>query len=98
MSWDLRDGANLCGAGTVGDQDLRIEIKAISINRGKELLKANPEHFAGQPDEESKLRKLQTHVEIVIGARTGFGVDDPTRARRLVPIDRPDGNDEASQG
>ena len=85
-------------AGTVGGQDLRIEMKAISINRAKELLKGNSKLFADQPDEESKLRKLQTHVEIVIGERTGFRVTDPTRARRLVPIERPDGDDEASRG
>ena len=81
-----------------GDQALRVEMKSISAGRARELLAANPEHFASQPDEESRLRKLQTHVEMVIGARTGFRVGDPTRARRLVPIDRPDGNDEASQG
>ena len=84
-------------AETVGGQDLRIEIEAISINRAKELLKAKPKQFADRSDEESKLRKLQTHVEIVIGDRTGFRVTDPTRARRLVPIERHDGDEEASR-
>ena len=83
-------------ARTDGNKDLRIEINTISIERAKEFLQANPKHFANQPDEESKLRKLQTHVEIVIGARTGFRVTDPARARRLVPIHRPGVNIEAS--
>ena len=85
-------------ARTHGDEDLRIEIKPISGNRALELLKANPDHFASEPDEESKLRRLQAHVEIVVGARTGFRVADPARARQLVPIELPDVNDEASQG
>ncbi len=69
-------------------QDLRIEIKPISIDRAREHLTNNPNHFASQPDEESKLRKLQTQVEIVIGARTGFRVTDPSRARVIVPADQ----------
>ena len=68
-------------------QDLRIEIKPISIDRARELLTNNPNHFANQPDEESKLRKLQTSVEIVIGARTEFRVTDTSRARVIVPAD-----------
>ena len=61
-------------AQTDDDQDLCVEINPISIDRAHELLKANPNHFASQPDEESKLRKLQTFVEIVIGSRAGFRV------------------------
>ena len=68
-------------------QDLRVEINPISINRARELLTNNPNHFANQPDEESKLRKLQTSVEIVIGARTEFRVTDTSRARVIVPAD-----------
>ena len=82
---------------TDGDQDLRVDIKPISIDRARESLKANPDLFASQPDEESKLRKLQTYVEIVVGARTGFRVADTSRARRIVPIHRSDTNNEASQ-
>ena len=69
-------------------QDLRIEIKPISIDRAREHLTNNPNHFASQPDEETKLRKLQTQVEIEIGARTGFRVTDPSRARVVVPADQ----------
>ena len=85
-------------AKTAGDQDLSVEVKPISIDRAHELLTANPDHFASQPDEESKLRKLQTYVEIVIGARTGFRVADTSRARRVSPIHQPDVNNEASEG
>ena len=80
-----------------GDQDLRVEIKPISIDRAHELLTANPDHLASQPDEESKLRKLQTYVEIMIGARTGFRVTDTSRARRVAPIHQPDVNIETSE-
>ena len=84
-------------AQTDGDQDLRVEIKPISIDRAHELLTDNPDHFASQPDEESKLRKLQTYVEIVIGDRTGFRVTDTSRARRVAPIHQPDVNNESSE-
>ena len=80
-----------------GDQDLRIDINPISIDRAHELLKDNPNHFASEPDEESKLRKLQTFVEVVIGDRTGFRVTDASRARRVASIHQPDVNSEASE-
>ena len=69
-------------------QDLRIEIEPIPADRARELLEDNPNHFASQPDEESKLRKLQTYVEILISGRTGFRVKDPSRARVIVPADQ----------
>ena len=59
-------------------QEVRVEINPISIERAHELLTSNPNHFASEPDEESKLRKLQTNVEIIVGARTGFRVTDPS--------------------
>ena len=80
-----------------GDQDLRVEIKPISIDRARELLTANPDLLASQPDEKSKLRKLQTYVEIVIGARTGFRASDTSRARRVAPFDQLDVNSETSE-
>ena len=80
-----------------GDQDLRVEIRPISIDRAHELLTANPDQFASLPDEESRLRKLQTYVEIVIGARTGFRVADTSRARRVAPIHQPDVNSETPE-
>ena len=82
---------------TDGDQDLRVEIKPISIDQARELLTANPDHFASQPDAKSKLRKLQTCVKIVIGARAGFRVTDTSRARRVAPIHQLDVNNEATK-
>ena len=79
-----------------GDQDLRVEINQISIDRARELLEANPNHFASEPDEESRLRKLQTQVEIIVGARTGFRVTDTSRARRVIPSQQSDVNSEES--
>ena len=91
---DLSGWGHFVRAKADGDQDLRVEINPISIDRAHELLTANPDHFASQPDEDSKLRKLQTYVEIVVGARTGFRVDDASRARRIVPVRHPDVDNE----
>ena len=95
---DLASWGYFVRARTDGDHELRVEIKPISIGRAKELLAANPEHFPSEPDEESKLRKLQTRVEMVVGARTGFRVADPTRARRISPVGQVDVDDEVAQG
>ncbi len=94
---DLAAWGQFVRARTDADHDLRVEIKPISIDRARKLLADNPEHFPGEPDEESKLRKLQTHVEMVIGARTGFRVADPTRARRISPIGQVNVDDEEAQ-
>ena len=45
-----------------GGQDLRVDVQSISMERAEELLQANPDWFSEQPDHESKLRKVQTHV------------------------------------
>ena len=67
-----------------GDQDLLVEVDAISLERARELLGANPNSFPQEPDEESKLRKWQTFVEVGVAARTEFRVVDPSRARRAI--------------
>ena len=67
-----------------GDQDLRIDIKPISSDRAQELLEANPNHFHDEPDNESKLRKLQTLVELAVCHRIEFRVKDHSRARRII--------------
>ena len=90
---DLTSWGHFVRARTDEDHELRVEIKPISIDRAKELLATNPEHFPSEPDEESKLRKLQTRVEMVIGDRTGFRVADPARARRISPIGQVDVDD-----
>ncbi len=69
-----------------GDQELRIDISNISAERARELLDQNPSHFPSEPEEESKLRKLQTLVEIEVGARHGFQVRDTSRARRIIHL------------
>ena len=67
-----------------GDQDLLVEVDAISLDRARERLSTNPDAFPKEPDEESKLRKWQTFVEIDVAARTEFRVIDPSRARRVI--------------
>ena len=67
------------------EQDLRVDVVPIWAERAQELLQANPAHYSDQPDHESKMRKLQTNVEVIIGVRHGFRVIDPTRARRITP-------------
>ena len=73
-----------------GDQDLGVKVNLISAERAQEILASNPHHLASEPDEESKLRKLQTYVEIAVAARTAFRVTDPTRARRIVDVHQTD--------
>ena len=65
--------------------DLHVDVKCISPQRAGELLEAHPDWFPDQPDHESKMLKLQTHVDVIVGVRHGFQVDDPTRARRIDP-------------
>ena len=63
--------------------DLRVDVDAISPERARELLDANPGWFSDQLDDESKMRKMQTRVEVWLGVRHGFRVADPERARRI---------------
>ena len=67
-----------------GDQDLLVEVHHISAERAQELLDDNPDHFPAEPDPASKLRKLQTMVEVRVAARIGFRVVDRSRARRVT--------------
>lgn len=67
-----------------GDRDLLVEVKPISVERARSLLDANPELFASEPDEESRLRKIQTFVDVKVAARTEFRVGDSSRARRVA--------------
>ena len=66
------------------DQELRVEFKTVSGERARELLESNPNHFASEADEESKIRKLQTCVEMIVAARYEFRGTDPSRARRII--------------
>ena len=67
-----------------GDRDVLVEADPISLERARELLIANPDRFPDEPDEASKLRKLQASVRVGAAARTGFRVTDPSRARRVI--------------
>ena len=70
-----------------GDQDIRVEINTVSEERANELLELNPDHFPDEPDLESKLRKLQSMVQMRIGIREEFRVSDRSRGRlvRALP-------------
>ena len=67
-----------------GDQDLRIDVRTISAARAQELLNANPNYFPSEPDETSKLRKLQSCVGLEMYARIEFRVKNSSRSRRVV--------------
>ena len=67
-----------------GDQDLLVEVDSILPERARELLRAKPDYFPDEPDEASKLRKLQASVRVGAAARTGFRVADASRARRVI--------------
>ena len=67
-----------------GDRDLLVEVDAISLERARELLRGKPDYFPNEPDDASKLRKLQASVRVGVAARTGFRVTDPSRARRVI--------------
>ena len=65
-------------------KDLHVDVQSISPERADELLQGHPDWFPEQPDHESKMRKLQTNVDVIVGVRHGFRVDDPSRARKIV--------------
>ena len=79
-------------------QDVLFEVEPVSAERARELLDANTNHIPDQPDEESKLRKLQTHVAVRVAVRVGFRNTDPTRARRVSPGQPSDGSDAECSG
>lgn len=77
------------------EQDLRVEVNPVSPERAEELLNANPSHYANEPNKEGKLRKLQSQVEVIVGARIEFREIDDSRARRIVsPSHNPDQADD----
>ena len=83
---ELQAWGRLVRAKVEGDQDIVVKVKPISAQRARELLDSDPRHYSEEPDETSKLRKLQTCVEIVVSARTEFRVTDPSSARRIVGV------------
>ena len=81
---DLQGWGQLLRANAQGDQGIVVKIESVGAERAQELLESHMLHYAGELDEQSKLRKMQTHVEIVVSARAEFQVLDPSRARRIV--------------
>ena len=69
-------------------EDILVSVDSVSAERARDLLDLNPDYFRDEPDEASKLRKLQTCVEVVVVARTAFRVVDPSRALRIVDVRR----------
>jgi len=73
----------LARSGGEADEELSVEVETISLERAQELLDANPDYFPDEPDEASKLRKLQTQVVITVEATVEFQVTDASRARKI---------------
>ena len=61
-----------------------VEIDEITPERAMELLEENPNHIPSESEKQSKLRKLQTCVEVTARHFTEFQVDDPSRARHVT--------------
>ena len=68
----------------IGEQEFHFDIKAISAERAQELLEQDPNYLPNEPEVTSKKRKLQTCVEIIVNAKYGYQVTDPSRARQIV--------------
>ena len=81
-----RTWGRLLRADIEGDYRLLVKVSPITLERAQELLSLNEMYFADEPDEDSKIRKLQTQVELSIRQRRGFRIYDPSRARRLSAL------------
>ena len=67
-----------------GGTDLLVRVEPVTPERAREDLRRNPDTYADEPDEASKLRKMQTFVSVGVWWRTGFRVADPSRAIRIT--------------
>ena len=83
---ELKAWGRLVLAKVNGDRGIVVKVNPISAERAQALLNSEPLHFAEEPDDTSKIRKLQTCVEIVVSAHAEFRVNDPSRARRIVGV------------
>ena len=81
---DLNTWGRFVCAPFSGGQILRVEVNPISLERAQEILQGNKALFEDSPDFDSKLRKLQTYVEVDIGIRHQFVVADQSRARKIT--------------
>ena len=66
-------------------EEFLADVEAISPERARELLDASPDFFADEPDDVSRMRRMQAHVVVRLGVRDGFRVSDFTRARKIYP-------------
>ena len=71
-------------AETEAGRDLIADVDAVTPDQAKDMLAANPDYFPDEPDEETKLRKLQASVVVSVAERVRFEVVDCTRARRAT--------------
>ena len=69
-----------------GSTHPNVEVSTISAQRANELLDLNPLYFPEEPNEATKIRKLQTRVEILVSHRKEFQATNPSRARRIVDL------------
>ena len=90
---DLRTWGTYERAVFAEGEEFRADVEAISPERARELLDANPDFFADEPDDVSRMRKMQARVVVRLGVQDGFRVSDPSRARRISP-DQPSAGSE----
>lgn len=69
-----------------GGQAIRVNVTPVSPERALELLPTNAAYFPDEMEDGTKLRKLQTFVQLEIMARHGFQVTNPSRAWVLIPM------------
>ena len=83
---ELQGWGRLVRAKSERDQGIVVKIEPVGAERAQVLLDSDTHHFPDDLDEISKLRKLQTRVEICVSARAEFRVTDPSRARRITGV------------
>ena len=71
-------------AETETGRDLIADVDAVTPDQARDMLASNPDYFPDEPDEETKLRKLQASVLVSVGERVRFHAVDCTRARRAT--------------
>ena len=64
--------------------DVRVGVELITPERAHELLQKYPKNFSQEPDDDAKMRKWQTYVEVIISTRHAFVISDPSRARKIT--------------
>ena len=83
---EVPEWGHLIKAEVEPESDVVLNVNPVSAEQARNYLNRNPKLFEEQPDDLSKLRKIQTLVEIVLSHRSGFRVSDPGRARRITGL------------